>query len=117
MPSSSSKLSSPPLGHLKKSLVYHPFQLRNAMRAGRFFKNFYIFFVCPSPAAAYFKAIKQSINKTKLLFIDRLEEEAIIKSINLAKVFTQDVLAHSWIYSTGNKVKKSVLVKSPSTSC
>ena len=57
---------------------------------------FLIFFVCPSPAAVYnFKAIKQSINKTKLLFIDRLGGKAIIQSINAAKVFTQDVLAHS----------------------
>ena len=41
---------------------------------------FYIlcFFVCPSPAAAYFRAIKQSINKTKLLFIVMLGEKAII---------------------------------------
>ena len=94
---------------LKKGLVYHPFQLKKMPcgRAGVFFLIFfYIFFVCPSSAAAYFKAIKQSINKTKLLFIDRLEEKAIIKSINLAKVFTQDVVAHSWIFSTGNKVKE-----------
>ena len=63
----------------KKSLVYHPFQLKYAMQVGRFFfKFFYIFFVCPSPAAAYIKAITQSINKTKLLFIDRLGEKAII---------------------------------------
>ena len=55
-----------------------------------------MFFVWPSPTAAYnFKAIKQSINKTKLLFIDRLGEKAIIQSINLAKDFTQDVLAHT----------------------
>ena len=53
----------------------------------------YIYIVCPSPAAAYnFKAIKQSVNKTKLFFIDRLGEKAIIKRINLAKVFTQDLL-------------------------
>ena len=55
---------------LKKKFSLSPFQLKNAMRAGGFlFFIFYIFFVCPSPAAAaYFKAIKQSINKTKLLF-------------------------------------------------
>ena len=46
-----------------------------------------------------FKVIKQSINKTKLLFIDRLGE----KAINLAKVFAQDVLAHSLAYSTAMK--------------
>ena len=83
-------------GHIKKSLVYHPIQLKNAMRAGGFFFYFLYFFVCPSLAAAYnFKAIKQSINKTKLFFIDRLGEKAIIQSINLAKVFKQDVLTHS----------------------
>ena len=49
------------------------------MRAGGFLKRFLYYFVCPSPAAAYnFKAIKQSINKTKLLFTDRLGEKAII---------------------------------------
>ena len=25
------------LGHLKKSLVYHPIQIKNAMQVGRFF--------------------------------------------------------------------------------
>ena len=66
------------------------------MQAGGFFFLFFIFFAWPSPTAAYnFKAIKQSINKTKLLFIDRLGEKAIIQSINLAKVFTQDVLART----------------------
>ena len=50
-------------------------------RADFFF--LYTFFVWPSPTAAYnFKAIKQSINKTKLLLIDRLGEKAIIQSIN-----------------------------------
>ena len=67
------------------------------MRAGGFFFIYiYIFFLSvPLPAAAYlFKAIKESINK-KLFLIDRLGEKAIIQSINLAKVFKQDVLAHS----------------------
>ena len=67
------------------------------MRVGRFFIFIFIFFVCPSPAAAYnFKAIKQSVNKTKqnIFFIDRLGEKAIIQSINIAKVFTKDVLAY-----------------------
>ena len=76
------------------------------MPCGRadFFHFLYFFFVCPSPAAAHnFKAIKESINKKKLLFIDRLGAKVIIQSINLAKVFTQDVLAHSWIYLTAIK--------------
>ena len=61
---------------------------------GFFYFLYFIFFVWPSPTAAYnFKAIKQSINKTKL--IDRLGGKAIIQSINLAKIFTQDVLAHT----------------------
>ena len=47
---------------LIKSLVYHPIQLKIAMRAAGFFKNFLHFLVCPSPAAAKFKAIKQSIS-------------------------------------------------------
>ena len=67
------------------------------MRAGRFFIFIFIFFVCPSPAAAYnFIAIKQSVNKTKqnIFCMDRLGEKAIIQSINIAKVFTQDVLAY-----------------------
>ena len=47
----------------KNSLVYHPIQLKNAMRAGGLFFLFFLFsFVCPSPAAAGFKATKQSIN-------------------------------------------------------
>ena len=84
------------LGHIKKSLVYHSIQLKKWRAGGRIFFLFSIFFVWPSPTAAHnFKAIKQSINKTKLLFIDRLGEKAIIQSINLAKVFTQDVLAHT----------------------
>ena len=49
------------------------------MRAGGFYFLFFMFFVCISPAAAYnFKAIKQSVNKTKLVFIDRVGEKAII---------------------------------------
>ena len=35
------------LGHTKKSLVYHPIQLKNAMRAGDFLKIFYIFLSVP----------------------------------------------------------------------
>ena len=76
------------------------------MPCGRADFFFLYFFVWPSPTAAYnFKAIKQSINKAKLLFTDRLGEKAIIQSINLAKVSTQDVLAHtcSLIYSTAIK--------------
>ena len=92
------------LGLIKDNLVYHPIQLKNAMRADYFFIFFLFSFVCPSPAVAGFKATKQSINLTKLLFIDRLEEK--YKS---SKVFTQDALAHRWIYFNCNKVKKLVL--------
>ena len=37
------------LGLIKQSLVYHPIQNRNAMRAGGFFFLFFIFFLLSVP--------------------------------------------------------------------
>ena len=80
----------------KKKLSLSSYSTKKCHAGGRIIFLFFIFFCLSSLAAAYnFKAIKESINKTKLFFIDRLGDKAIIQSINLAKVFKQDVLTHS----------------------
>ena len=83
--------------HKKKKFSLSSYSTKKCHAGGRIFYFYFLyFFVCPSLAATYnFKAIKESINKTKLFSIDRLGEKAIIQSINLAKVFKQDVLTHS----------------------
>ena len=58
----------------KKKFTLLSFRAKICYAGGRIVFIFLYFFVCCSPAAAYFRAIKQSINKTKLLFIDRLGE-------------------------------------------
>ena len=65
----------------KKRFSLSSYPAMKCHAGGPIFFYFLYFFVCPSgsPAATYnFKAIKQSINKTKLLFIDRLGEKAIL---------------------------------------
>ena len=72
----------------KKKFSLSSYPAKKCRAGGRIFLLFFIFFVWPSPTAAYnFKAIKQSINKTKLLFIDRLGEKAIIQSTKSCQSF------------------------------